>query len=842
VKMMRAESRGKDRAGSSVNSQTNSQLNAGINIQTKYFTAGRSGSRRRFVLPVLAAVFYLFLNLVTAVFWGAQALAAEPPVRVGYDLSGVLLYKDSDGMARGYNAEFLYELAKYTGWQYEFVAYPNWSRALQAVAAGEVDILPTVLKTPERNKTMLFANHWMGMINVALVVPTSDRKHFYGDLASLQGLRIGVRKNTKDAADVQSWASQVKLNYQLSVYDDNKELLQALDEGRIDAAGLSYVGQARKYRAIMEFAPQEMFFAIAPGRPDLKTKMDAAMVQISALNPEFFSSIVTKLAGRETNALPVFSLQEEEYIKAGNPVRVTFIRQAAPFSYQDKEGHFLGLLPELLNKIAKMSQLKFTYVPVDSGEEALRAVKEGRADVLGRMVNNLFFAAKYQLRPTSPYVYLPMVRIINRQPGLLTKIGVQDVSQIDLAKEYDQQALDKSYQVLDQAEKAFQALTEHRIDALYCDSVTAGYFMDTHRASEYQLSVLQPYSYDLTFGVCLGADPRLAVVLDKCIRCFNTKEVEELFFQSRMQETASLKNLVERLPVQYLILVMLVLLAGLVLFGYVSLNLWRKRDIEQRMQAVKEKSQQMENDLKTAKRVEAAKVQFFASVGQEMRRPVSDIVASLQEACQSKPDEQASVETLVRRALSSGLSLQDSLADMSLFTQLEYGSLCLNLESADSVEVMEEILAPYEAEARAKGLEFTVERSGLMRQKIRLDRKLVQLVFAKVLHNAVNFTPAGGSVHVTVESLTSAKGRYALWATVQDNGIGIGKEFLPNVYEPFSREDRPELKNVPGSGLGLTIARLVLNLLGGEIEVKSQYQAGTEVKLELYFDLADEKC
>jgi hypothetical protein len=70
--MMRAESRGKGRAGSSVNSQTNSQLNAGINIQTKYFTAGRSGSRRSFVLLVLAAVFYLFLNLVTAVSWGSS--------------------------------------------------------------------------------------------------------------------------------------------------------------------------------------------------------------------------------------------------------------------------------------------------------------------------------------------------------------------------------------------------------------------------------------------------------------------------------------------------------------------------------------------------------------------------------------------------------------------------------------------------------------------------------------------------------------------------------------------------------------------------------------------------
>ena len=799
----------------------------------------------RFTVKEISRLLLLLLFvccLVLVLVRPGTARAEAKTLKVGYDVSGVLLYKDNEGTPRGYDAEFLYEIAKYTGWQYEFVPYQSWARALQAVAAGEIDILPTVLKTPERTKTMLFANHWMGMIHVALVVPKNDRKHYYGDLDSMQGLKIGVRYNTKDADDVRNWAKEVGLRYQLTVYNDNQDLLQALDAGAIDAAGLSYVGRARQYRAIVEFAPQEMFFAVAPGRADVKVRMDMAMVRIAALNPEFFSNIVTKLAGRESNLLPVFSLKEEAFLKEAQPVRVTFIRQAAPFSYLDEQGQYCGLLPELLEKISQLSGLKFTYVPVDSGEEALQAIKEGRAQVLGRMVNDSFFAAKHRLRSTSPYVYLPLVRINSRDVTEFYRIGVQDVSQVEMALVINQDAEDKVYQAYDQVEKSFDDLNEHRIDALYCDSVTAGYFMENHRFSDYQFSVLQPYSYDLTFGVCQTADPRLAVILDKCIRCFSTKEVEEMFMQNRMQQAPSLRSLLDRIPVRYLIVIMGAMLVGILLFAYVSLNLWRKRNVEQRMQVVKERNQQMEADLKTAKRVEAAKAEFFTSISQQMSHPVMEIVESLQQAFKGKPEEQKQVVALVQKALASGIRLQDGLDDMQLFTALEYGKPLLKLERVDSREFLEQILAPYREKARQKGLEFSLDDGGLLGQAVMLDRRLVQAVFAKVLSNALNFTPAGGSLQVTLESLVSAKGRYGLWATVKDTGIGISKDFLPDIYEPFTKEGRPESRDLGGNGLGLTIARLVLNLLGGEIEVKSQYQKGTEVKLELYFDLADERC
>ena len=138
----------------------------------------------KIVTASLRKIFVLVV-IVLLQLGGASPITMAAPgvVRVGYDVTGVLLIKDQEGVFRGYNADFLYEIAKYTNWKYEFVPFNTWAGALQALEQGKIDVLPTVMKSPAREKTMLFANHWMGMMHVALVVPYDDKVHFYGDLA-----------------------------------------------------------------------------------------------------------------------------------------------------------------------------------------------------------------------------------------------------------------------------------------------------------------------------------------------------------------------------------------------------------------------------------------------------------------------------------------------------------------------------------------------------------------------------------------------------------------------------------------------------------------------------------
>ncbi|MCI7056274.1 MAG: transporter substrate-binding domain-containing protein [Selenomonas bovis] len=225
----------------------------------------------------------------------AAAEDAAPPthakVRVGYSASGSMLYRDEDGHYLGYDALYLYEIARYTGWDYEFIPYTNWSQAVADVAAGRIDLLPTVLKTPEREKEMLFSLYPMASTHIGIIARPGDARYVYGDFASTDGARVGVREQTADTKAFYQWAAKNGLSFHIARYDDRGDLLAALRAGDIDLAATSYAGEAQKFPAIAEFSPQAMYFVIAPQRPQLAAQLDQAMGNILLYNSSFVSTL-----------------------------------------------------------------------------------------------------------------------------------------------------------------------------------------------------------------------------------------------------------------------------------------------------------------------------------------------------------------------------------------------------------------------------------------------------------------------------------------------------------------------------------------------------------------------
>jgi signal transduction histidine kinase/ABC-type amino acid transport substrate-binding protein/CheY-like chemotaxis protein len=800
----------------------------------------RAGRQGGFQWLHFVAAAWLCLCLCTGLTLQTLAAAqAEPLVKVGYDVTGVLLRKTDQGIYRGYNVEFLYEIAKYTGWNYQFVPYNTWDGALKALAAGEIDILPTVLKSPQREKEMLFANHWMGMIHVALVVPADDRTHFYGDLASLQGMRVGVRRNTKDAADVEKWAREVGLKYQLVVYGDNKELLEALDAGKIDAAGLSYIGRARKYRAIMEFAPQEMYFAVAPQKPQIKLQLDSALGQIAALNPEFYADAMEKLTGRETNPLPVFSQKENAFINDGKPVRITFLKQAAPFSYVDDSGAYQGLLPKLLTRITALSGLKFTYVVVENPAAALKAVQEGRADVVGRITNNLFFARQEHLRLTTPYTYLPLVQVTRPETQTVARVGMQEHCQMDLIQDQEcaekkgkssqgaaTAEADKDFQLYPTPDALFQALQDGKIDAIYCDAVTAGHLMELHGTTKFKQTVLQPFTYSFTLGVGPKADPLLAGILDKSIRCISVKEVEEMFIQSRVERTATVKGLLERMPMAYVAgftIFLLALIAGLV----AALILLRRQSREK--MAVMEQAAATKQDKLRMEALEKnveEKNRFFANISHDMRTPLNAIIG-LSLLARSE-QVSAKVKDYLDKIQASGNLLLGLINDTLNISKLSSGKVILKNEPVACAQIFEDVVVPIREAAAAKKLQFTADRSGLTCDYLLTDRLNLEKILLNLLTNAIKYTPAGGQVQFTLASAQES-GQHFLVVTVRDNGIGIAPVFLPHLYDAFAQEDDANA----GTGLGMAIVKRLVELMAGTIQVDSPKEQGTTFTVRL---------
>ncbi|MBR6426607.1 MAG: response regulator, partial [Clostridia bacterium] len=176
------------------------------------------------------------------------------------------------------------------------------------------------------------------------------------------------------------------------------------------------------------------------------------------------------------------------------------------------------------------------------------------------------------------------------------------------------------------------------------------------------------------------------------------------------------------------------------------------------------------------------------------------------------------------------LELINDILDMS---RIESGKLVLRKEEFSFNEMLEQINTMIEAQCGEKGLSFECRTAGhIDGHYIGDDMKLKQ-VLVNVLSNAVKFTDAPGSVTLSVEKANDYNGQSTLRFSVKDTGVGISKEFLPKVFDPFAQESGGRSNAYGSTGLGLAITKSIVELMGGRITVESEKGVGTEFVLEV---------
>ena len=802
----------------------------------KYYNKPRATRIGRVCLWfVLFLLSFILLLPGKARAFGGSVPDNSQEVKVGYDVTGIYLVKETDGSYRGMNLEYLYEIAKYTNWHYTFVPYKSWAQAVEDLETGKLDILPTMLKSSEREKTLLFSDRSMGTIYVTVIVPKGNQTLPYGDIQALQGRRIGVRHNTVDSENFRIWAKDNKLSYIEIPYEGQGDLLLALDAGRIDAAAMSYVGRARAYRPIAEFAPQDMYFALPRTRRDLYVALNTALTKISLMNPVFYTNISKRYMGMGASVRLIFSDKERFYIKSAPPIRVTILRHALPFSEEEKDGTFSGALPELFARISQISGLKFEFVPVSSQEEALQAVKNQQADMVGRIADNIFFAEDNGLRLTTHYADGTLVKLHkynkkNIRTIALQEPALQEILKLNKPKEEGVDLPVKYVVVPD----FLDALEKGKVDAVYCDSALATYFLRTHRAADYELTLLSLDSCNMSLGISKRLDANLANVLDKCIRNIGCDKMGGIIAKHSSARNRSLLSMLEELSSGTLFTIIAILVLATLALAFLSFKFWRQRDVEKRLVEEKLKSQAFQTKMTATQEISAAKEDFFSLISHDMRTPLNGIMGftDLAQASSSLPVVQ---EYLQKIKVSSNI-LMDLINDTLQLSKLERGKLPVTWETVDSLEFAHKTLTPVTVMAQQKQINLILNIDTLEHCLIKVDRLNTQNIFLNLLTNAVKFTPQGGSVIMTVTSRPVQDGKLLVQTIIQDTGIGMKPEFVAKAFEPFSQEQRIQDANQQGTGLGLAIVKKQVEKLGGTVQLSSKENFGTTVSVELPYE------
>lgn len=255
------------------------------------------------------------------------------------------------------------------------------------------------------------------------------------------------------------------------------------------------------------------------------------------------------------------------------------------------------------------------------------------------------------------------------------------------------------------------------------------------------------------------------------------------------------------------------------------------REIGQEKQQEMEERRILKDALELAHRNETAKQAFFSSMSHDMRTPLNAIVGLSELAAQySDADRLKDSLRKINNASRQLLSLINDILDMS---RMEQGKVMLNNRDFDLRECLDDCLEAFrfQAQAQHKTLDVKLE---LETTRLLGDPERINQILNNLLSNAFKFTPEGGTVRLQVSQI--AGGDFVKYKiVVADNGIGMSADFLPHLFEPYSREMRFAARQSVGTGLGMSITKNLVSQMNGELQVESEQGKGTTFTLVLPF-------
>ena len=804
-------------------------------------------------IAVLCAAIFVFLGMW--IMLSVHCLAAEKNngeaqtkqqkiIRVG-SFEDTFNYIDQNGVRRGYGYELMQALAGYTGWKFEYVKC-DWSDCFDKLENGEIDIMGDISYTDERAQKMLFSDEPMGEERYILYADLSNIDIGTSDFKFMDGKRVGVLMDTEPEIMLTEWENKNGIHTEHVNVNSDDDVEKKLANHEIDCfvSLEESIWSEQGISSVTTIGKSGIYFAINKERSDIKTELDYAMRQLEQDSPFFKADLYKKYFTLDYNQS--LTGEEKSWLEEHGDIRIGFMNNdPAIFSIDEETGKLTGMLSEYVSYAKDClgnQTLKFNIQEYDDYSEMLQALQEDEIDMIFYAGRNPDLAEKkgYTLTNTAWTYSLMAVtdeKYFNEDESYTVAVPKeQEALKQHIAFSYPQWKLVDYDSLADAADMVI-----HEKADCFLMGTSQAMIYDNNRDFK---SVPLTKTMEACFAV-RGGEGTLLSILNKTLKAMPSDMLTSAL--AIYDSTADKVTFSDFVKDNLLVFFATVGFSLLCIISIILVLLRKARKAESAAKLAANDTQKLndklENALKKAEAASLAKTCFLNNMSHDIRTPMNAILgyAQLMEDELKGKDLPETSEHLEKLQQSGNLllSIINNVLDMA---RIESGRMEIDENYARIEDIRQTLFEIFDDEAKKKNLalHYTIN---VEHEHILTDTTKVKEIFVNILSNAIKYTPSGGSVTINVDELICDEPGYMIVRTrVRDTGIGMSQDYQTKIFDAFTRERNTTMSKITGSGLGMSIVKKYVDLLGGTIDVKSELGKGSTFTVTLKHRIVDEGC
>ena len=792
----------------------------------------------RFILFIFTIVFFI-------IGYPINADADQEPevVRVGYYENEVFQEGAKEGEVKnGYAYEYYRKLSEYTGWKYEYV-YGEFGDLYQMLLDGEIDLLAGLAWREDRAEIIGYPNAVMGKESYYLVKHDVD-SDISADPATLNNCKIGVLDSAM-VGTLNQYLEDNHIKAEVVTYSDYTQLFEAFDSHEVDILAAESDGaHGREHSEVLTvFGTSDYYLCINKKRPDLLAELNSAQSLLATEEPNYLNSLRAKYYSASVTAM-AFSQAERDWMNHHTSLHVGYLDNYLPYSDTDKQGNVTGIVKDIIPAILDglgMQNINVTYSGYSNYDAMVADVSSGQIDVAFPVGGGLYYSEESGIYLSNP--------VSSSHADLVYKGEFSEKTTEHFAVNENNRM--QYYFVrtnYPDAEITFYPSSEDCLSALLsgkasCVTLNGLRANDILRNKKYEDLSLYQTSYNdaRCFGVEIGNEGLLKL-LNRGVNVLGTDYAQSISYRytGGLYSYGFIDALKDHMALVGTIILIIVVVIVFLLVRDVRRTRKKveeqekaRQNLELKNAELAESQKALSDALVAAEHANRAKTVFLNNMSHDIRTPMNAIVGFAALAASHIDNKEQVQDYLGKISVSSQhlLSLINDVLDMS---RIESGKVTIEETDVHLPDVIHGLRTIIQSNITAKQLELFIDTQNVMHEDIIADKLRLNQVLLNILSNAIKFTPAGGKITFRVIEKPSSVDNIANFEfRIKDNGIGMSEEFQKSIFEAFSREKTSTVSGIQGTGLGMAIAKNIVDMMGGVIMVNSTEGKGSEFIVEL---------